>query len=120
MDVYRYFIADALFMALKTRTKKTPNNSITGVLVGGGFQSCSQRLLCPCTYGSMGRKCFIMTIMTIILIIRYDKLKKSAFFIRQGPLKECLLRYIVLKTQHFCICIYRCVPVALWWLCSHG
>lgn len=34
--------------------------------------------------------------------------------------KECLLRYTVLKTQHFCICIYRCVPVGCWLSRSRG
>lgn len=62
--------------------------------------------------------CFIMT---IILITSMTKLKRSAFFHLEGAteVKGCLLRYIVVKTQHFCICIYRCVPVASWWLCSH-
>lgn len=60
MDVYRYFIADALFMALKKNKRQSINST-------GGFQVYSERLLCPCTSnGPKGRKRFIMTITLII------------------------------------------------------
>lgn len=105
MDVYRCYIADALFMALKkNKTQQQHNGGSVGgpvmVLRGGSILSWLQLL-----FWSLVRQ-----------------IEKVCLFHLKGAteVKECLLRYIVLKTQHFCICIYRCVPVALWWLCSHG
>lgn len=109
--MYRYFLADALFMALKKRNKRQYSDSVRRVQW--------VRDVTVVQNGSMYLWwCFIMTIILIIS----DKIDKVClFFHSKGAteVKECLLRYIVVKTQHFCICIYRCVPVASWWLCSH-
>lgn len=71
MDVYRYFIADALFMALKTKKRKKKNkrqssNSIRGVWWVGGFKVVQTGSYVHVPNCFKGVKLFIMTIILIL------------------------------------------------------
>lgn len=119
-DVYRYFIVDVLVVPLKGKSKASASES--GGDQWAGVPDLSDQHLCPSTFsGSRGRS-VLSWLLWLLLWFLVWQVEKVCLFHWKGAteVKECLLRYIVLKTQHFCICIYRCVPVASWWLCSHG
>lgn len=118
-DVYRYFIVDALFTALKKnkRQQQQQHQHQRGWLVGW---VCWEQLLCPCTFkGSKGRTRFITT---IILIISMTNWKSLPFSLERGHWSERMSFEIyctkdaTLLYMYLSLCSCSLVVVVLSWL----
>jgi len=89
-DVYRYFIVDALLLALKSRTKQS--TAAAGGFGGwGGFKVVQNSFYVhvPLMVFERGRTFYhdYYDYLFLLLVWRKLLLKKSALFIRKGPLK---------------------------------